>query len=75
MKLLFAILTATVLAVSGSFPAVAAEPGELIAVPVIEAAPNTSKAKSVKNHKKAKKAVKKNKKTKKAVKKSQKPRA
>lgn len=58
MKLLFAILTAAVLAISASFPVVAAEPGELVAAPASAAAPGAHKAKKVKKAKKVMKAKK-----------------
>jgi hypothetical protein len=58
MKLLLAILTAAVFSLSAAFPAVAAEPGELIAAPATAVAPSAHKAKKVKKAEKAKKAKK-----------------
>ena len=58
MKLPFAVLAATVFSLSAAFPAVAAEPGELIAAPATAVAPSAHKAKKVKKAEKAKKAKK-----------------
>lgn len=70
MKLLVSLLTAAIFAFSAATPTVAAEPGELIAVPVAESAvpatPGAHKAKT------AKKAIKHKKATRKAVKKAHK---
>lgn len=58
MKLLLAILTAAVFAISAAIPAVAAESNELIAAPATTTAPSGHKAKKIKKAKKVKKAKK-----------------
>ena len=58
MKLLLAIFTAAMLAISAAVPAVAAESNEMIAAPATADAPSGHKAKKVKKAKKAKKVTK-----------------
>ena len=57
MKLLLAILTGAVFAISAAFPVVA-ESGELIAAPATTAAPSGHKVKKVKKARKSKKIAK-----------------
>ena len=52
MKLLLAIFTAAMLAISAAVPAVAAESNEMIAAPTTADAPSGHKAKKVKKAKK-----------------------